>query len=143
MRSADRLGAYVSASPAEEWYWIICFRSDFAYSSGNMNWIARITYDVEFYDRAYLGLSSLASKLVREAYLARIAELTQTRKQMTSGERKELPDDRKAVSDNPKPSIPQPIMVGGPGQGGSTYAYVSPDDPEYVRIAQTPLKRGR
>jgi hypothetical protein len=135
LQSVDRLSAYVSASPAEEWFWIVCFRSDDAYTSVNMNWIARITYDVEFYDRAYLGLSSLTAKAVRAAYHTRVKEqlvgkLDAPVDTKESGERKEV------VS---APTFQKPvIMVGGPGQGGSAYAYVSPDDPDYVRISQTP-----
>jgi hypothetical protein len=138
MVSVDRLTATVSASPAEEWYWIVAFRSDDAYSSVNMNWIARITYDVEFYDRAYLGLSSLTAKAVRAAYHTRVKEQL-SGKADTPVESKDSGERKDAVSNFPNSTSQKPIiMVGGAGQGGSAYAYVSPDDPEYVRITRTP-----
>lgn len=81
VNGADRLQAAVTTVPAEEWYWVTAFKSDAAYTSGILEYHIQITYDVEFFDRSKVDQSLLSWKFIKQAYLARCAELEAEAKQ--------------------------------------------------------------
>ena len=81
VNGADRLQAAVTTVPAEEWYWVTAFKSDAAYTNGILEYHIQITYDVEFFDRSKVDQSLLSWKFIKQAYLARCAELEAEAKQ--------------------------------------------------------------
>jgi hypothetical protein len=72
---ADRLQALVSGAPSEEWYWLVVFQSDAAYTNINLEWHLQITYDVEFFDRPTVNQALESWKHIKLAYIARCREL--------------------------------------------------------------------
>jgi hypothetical protein len=128
IRGVDRLQALISADPSDLWYWIVGFQSDAAYTSTNFNFVTKVTYDVEFFDRAYLGLSSLSAKYIQLAYEARCQELAKTPPRREGKEPREIKETKEP---------PKPLMTTSDGR-----AFVRCDDPnmgvDWVEVGRTP-----
>lgn len=75
LAGSDRLQSLVSGAPSEEWYWVIVFASDAAYTDVRLDFHIQITYDVEFYDRPVINQAFESWKHMKNAYLARCREI--------------------------------------------------------------------
>jgi hypothetical protein len=84
LEGSDRTQGLISGAPGEEWYWIITYVSDAAYTNGQIVIDAQTTYDVEFFDRNDLDRSTMDGKqihsLYHEIYQIRCKQLLERKK---------------------------------------------------------------
>jgi hypothetical protein len=68
LEGSDRTQGLISGAPGEEWYWIITYVADAAYTNGQVVIDIQLTYDVEFFDRNEIDRSSVEGKQIHALY---------------------------------------------------------------------------